>query len=454
MNANQAAVLEATAEAEHAALKYQSQYQGVNTSVAAATAQLKEGEAAQKQAAATIATVQAQLQLAQYYLDNTLMVAPADGYIVNLQVEPGMVAGIIRMGGIASFIEDDDRYLLASFSQETLKYVKPGQSAEIAINLYPGQVFEAKVDSIWWANGEGQYLPSDNLPKFYPSPPDKPQGEFVVKIYPKYPSRIGLPIGAQGAATIYARRVADSQFSARSPSASTPGATGSTRCHSDETPNSSRQGKNRHASGAGAALPMTILTTLAISLGGCALHKPPQPSAILTQALPKATPLPPAWTSSPNTADVSDDWVKSFHDPGLESVVSEAIANNLDLRQSAARVEAARANITLVGSKLKPQIRLDVNGSTTNTSQTTLSSQQVSNTAYGEFTWEADVWGRLRSQRAAAQQSYEANALDYAFARQSLAATTAKSWYLAIETHHFWPLPNRAYLYITPSTTW
>ena len=45
-----------------------------------------------------------------------------------------------------------------------------------------------------------------------------------------------------------------------------------------------------------------------------------------------------------------------------------------------------------------------------------------------------DIWGRLRSERAAAVAQYQATALDYAFARQSLAATTAQTWYLAIET--------------------
>jgi len=205
MNANQAAVMEATAEAERARLKYQSQWEGVNTSVASATAQLKESEAAQKQAIATIASLQAQLETARYYLDNTLMVAPEDGHIVNLQVQPGMVAGILRVGGIAAFIVDSDRYLLASFTQETLKYVKVGQSAEVALDLYPGQVFEAKVDSIWWANGEGQYLPSDIIPKFNPQDPTMPQGEFAVKLYLDHPSRVGLPIGAQGAVAIYTK---------------------------------------------------------------------------------------------------------------------------------------------------------------------------------------------------------------------------------------------------------
>jgi multidrug resistance efflux pump len=203
MNANQASVLEATAEAERARLKYQSQWEGVNTTVAGATAQLKESEAAQKQATATIESLKAQLELARYYLDNTLMVAPEDGHVVNLQVQAGMVAGILRVGGIASFIVDSDRYMLAGFSQQTLKYVKVGQPVEVALDLYPGQIFEAKVDSIWWANGEGQYLPTDVIPTFVPADPNQPQGEFAVKIYPTDPSQLGLPIGAQGVATIY-----------------------------------------------------------------------------------------------------------------------------------------------------------------------------------------------------------------------------------------------------------
>jgi multidrug resistance efflux pump len=206
MNADEAAVLEATADAQRSRLKYQSQWEGVNTTVAIATAQLKESEAAQEQASATITSEEAQLELARYYLDNTLMVAPEDGYIVNLQVQPGMVAGIFRVGGIASFIVDNDRYLLASYTQQNLKYVKVGQPVEVALDLYPGQIFQGRVDSVWWANGEGQYLPSDIIPKFYPADPMKPQGEFAVKIYLNNPSKVGLPIGAQGAAAIYAGR--------------------------------------------------------------------------------------------------------------------------------------------------------------------------------------------------------------------------------------------------------
>jgi multidrug resistance efflux pump len=203
MSATQASMKEAEAEADRARLRYESNVGGVNTIVAKTYAELEQTKAGLQQALATVESTQAQLELARYYLDNTTMVAPEDGHIVNLQVQPGMVAGIVRVGGIASFIVDSDRYLLAPFSQEALKYVRIGQPADVALDLYPGQVFSAKVDSIWWANGQGQYLPSDVLPTFSPPDPKAPQGEFAVKFYLDHPRQVGLPIGAQGAVAIY-----------------------------------------------------------------------------------------------------------------------------------------------------------------------------------------------------------------------------------------------------------
>src|SRR5271170_6372183 len=187
-----------------------------------------------------------------------------------------------------------------------------------------------------------------------------------------------------------------------------------------------------------------LLGTMGAGLCGCALHKPPSQMAIVNQALPKATPLPPAWNSGTDTANVTDDWVKSFKDDELGVVVREAIANNLDLRQSAARVEQARQSVIVVGAQLKPQVGAIIGGATTRSSDTNSTDEFQSNTEYATVSWEVDVWGRLRSQRAAAQENYEAIALDYAFARQSLAALTAKSWYLAIETRQLLALAEQS----------
>jgi multidrug resistance efflux pump len=179
--ASKSAIREAEAEESRARLRYQSQIGGVNT---------------------TVASKQAELDLARYYLDNTLMVAPEDGYIVNLQVRPGMVAGEVRFGAIASFICDADRYLLANFFQENLKYVQAGQPVEAAIDLYPGQVFTGKVTAVWRGSGQGQYLPSGTLPTFNFVPAEMPQGQFAVAIQLDG-DQSRFPIGTQGRAAIY-----------------------------------------------------------------------------------------------------------------------------------------------------------------------------------------------------------------------------------------------------------
>jgi multidrug resistance efflux pump len=181
LKVNEAAAKEYAAELKRVKLRYASRINGVNTSVA---------------------EVEAELALARYYLDNTTMVAPEDGHIVNLQVRPGMVAGYVRVGAIASFICDEGRYFLANFWQEDLKYVTTGQPTEVAFNLYPGQIFRGTVGAIWKASGSGQLLPSGRLPDFEAASPDRPQGQYAVKIVLDG-DQSRFPIGAQGAAAIY-----------------------------------------------------------------------------------------------------------------------------------------------------------------------------------------------------------------------------------------------------------
>ena len=175
-----ASVAEAQANLERAQLAQESQIDGVNTAVAQA---------------------QANLAQAKYYLDQTEIRAPEDGEVFNLQVRPGMVAGDVRFGAIASFVVERDRYLLASYTQEFLLFVEVGQPVEFALDLYPGRIFTGTVEAIWWANGNGQFLPSGTVPTFVN--PDPAQTRFAVKIKPDSDVKVRMPMGAMGAATIY-----------------------------------------------------------------------------------------------------------------------------------------------------------------------------------------------------------------------------------------------------------
>ena len=180
-----------------------------------------------------------------------------------------------------------------------------------------------------------------------------------------------------------------------------------------------------------------------MALSGCALSKSPQHAKVVTEALPPGTTIPPAWTASSQAGGpVANDWLKSFKDPRLDAVVAQAIAKNPDLSQAADRVEMARQNVAVVGSQLKPQVGAAVGLHTLRVKN------EKNNFSSGEavlgIAWEPDVWGRLRAQRAAAQAGFEATALDYAYARQSLAATSAKAWYQAVATRQLVALDEQA----------
>ncbi|MEP2031245.1 MAG: efflux RND transporter periplasmic adaptor subunit [Paracoccaceae bacterium] len=176
---DEAAVRQADAGLAKANLAYESNINGVNTGVIQAQAQLDE---------------------AQYFLDNTTIYAPEDGMIVSQQARPGLVVGDVRLGAIAAFVTEDKPYILGSFRQQNLKFVKPGQPVEIALDLYPGEILNGEVEAIWWATGQGQYLPSGRVPNFLlPKLP----GHIAVQIKVDVPDGYTFPAGGHAAVAIY-----------------------------------------------------------------------------------------------------------------------------------------------------------------------------------------------------------------------------------------------------------
>ena len=188
------------------------------------------------------------------------------------------------------------------------------------------------------------------------------------------------------------------------------------------------------------------LCLLISALAGCALRAPPSHFEMLDRALPPATAIPTEWVAAGNTAPVADGWLQSFNDPVLDALVAEAMSNNLDLRQAADSVEIARQTITLVGAQLLPKIGGQVGGKRTHDfgGQDDVKHTYSHTLAALSLAWEMDVWGRLRSERDAATADFDASALDFAYARQSLAATVAQNWYLATEAQQILRLAERA----------
>jgi len=173
-------------------------------------------------------------------------------------------------------------------------------------------------------------------------------------------------------------------------------------------------------------------TTLALvvlaTLSACALESPPKPADYRVEALPGLQ-VPEQWTAQGEAAGpVTSAWLATFADPRLEALVAEALANNPDLRVAAARVQVAAEYVKLADSTLYPQVNLLVRGGGN------MGGDASGLEGVGLFAdWELDLWGRVRSERAATTAAYESVVADTEFARQSVAALVAKSWFLAVE---------------------
>jgi outer membrane protein, multidrug efflux system len=161
---------------------------------------------------------------------------------------------------------------------------------------------------------------------------------------------------------------------------------------------------------------------------GCVADPPPS-EEIRKEALGNVNVDRPWQATAGASAEmVQDDWLKSFNDPTLDALVREALVNNPDLRVAGARVEQSGQYLVVAESALRPSIGVFGTGGTkTGGGGDALQALMIG------ASWELDLWGRVRYARNAAQQSYVSAQADFEFARQSLAASTAKAWFTATQ---------------------
>jgi len=170
-----------------------------------------------------------------------------------------------------------------------------------------------------------------------------------------------------------------------------------------------------------------LASVFAVALSGCALNPPPTTGELQQLALPH-TSVPAAW-KAPGGAPVSvaDRWLATFNDPALSALVAEALTYNANLQAAAARVEQAAGYVAVASGSLYPSVGVAATQSGKSGGGGGL------NAVFLNASLELDVWGRLRYGQAAAEAQSAAVQADYAYARQSLAAMVAKSWFIAIE---------------------
>jgi len=169
-----------------------------------------------------------------------------------------------------------------------------------------------------------------------------------------------------------------------------------------------------------------ILSGIAAALlGGCASNVPSPETAIGT--LKQNVTAPEHFQSSYVGGKVRDDWLRSFRDPTLNRLVKEAQQHNPNLQVAASRVTRASAILSYTESTLYPH--LDLQGNYQFRSWEAQEHHDKGTLSLA-INWEPDLWGRIGNQQAADYASLAAQKADFAYARESLSANTAKTWFL------------------------
>jgi multidrug resistance efflux pump len=150
---------------------------------------------------ANVAQVRAQLESARWDLSQTTVTAPANGYAINLQLRPGSMTAAFPALPVLTFVEDEF-VIVALYDQNELHQVAPGNEAEVALKTYPGRIIKAKVDSVIWAQGQGQSAASATLPMTGAAPQHPNRFPVKLEVEPR-DKELFLAAGAMGHAAIY-----------------------------------------------------------------------------------------------------------------------------------------------------------------------------------------------------------------------------------------------------------
>jgi multidrug resistance efflux pump len=169
-------------------------------SVAEVKAQIVTAQAQVQMSQAQVETTRAQLETARWDLTQTTVVAPGDGTMVNVMLRPGYFVAGMPFNEVMTYV-DNEYQIFALFGQNELHQVVPGNEAEITLDTYPGRVIKGHVDSVIWAQAQGQVEASGDLPRtVFTAPP----GRFPVKIVvAEHDRALFLAAGARGSAAIY-----------------------------------------------------------------------------------------------------------------------------------------------------------------------------------------------------------------------------------------------------------
>jgi len=157
-------------------------------------------KASVEQYASQVAQLEESLVKARYNLEAATARAPADGYVTNIALRPGSRVVAAPLVPAMTFLDTSELLVFTLIAQNQLRYIEPGQAAEIAFKMYPGRVFRATVKQVVPARATG-YESQTGLPI---APQAVVHAPFAVQLaLGQEAQALNLPSGATGRVTIY-----------------------------------------------------------------------------------------------------------------------------------------------------------------------------------------------------------------------------------------------------------
>ncbi|WP_027379401.1 efflux transporter outer membrane subunit [Chryseobacterium daeguense] len=177
---------------------------------------------------------------------------------------------------------------------------------------------------------------------------------------------------------------------------------------------------------------ITFSVTILAAVSSCMVRKEYQrPDNVVDEKLFRTDMLP---ADSTNIGTVS--WKEIFTDPILQGHISKALENNLDIRMALQSITSAEAYLKQSKSAYQPTLSVGPNYTFQTQSINTQFGQIIGERRYvnqfditASIGWEADLWGKLKSQEKAQLASYLGTVAAHKAVKSDLVASVASAYY-------------------------
>jgi len=181
---------------------------------------------------------------------------------------------------------------------------------------------------------------------------------------------------------------------------------------------------------------LVLSVGLLITAGGCT-H-----SAISPETTDLA--VPPAWLRGGDAGNANINWLASFHDPQITSLVQEAIEKNYILAQERERLYQAEQTVVITRANRFPTLDVSLDASRRgfdDSTGATIITETFAATV--DARWEVDLWGRLSREQQAAQLAMEAQRARLQSVERNLAASTTAAFFDVMEAQQLLQVAQR-----------